>query len=138
MGYKPIPELPARRRGFVPRTLAELMAVVALSALAFAVLTPRAGPAAPRPPLRLSLMRPRAVPIPTFPGTSPTVSVDEGIFRPAPEGVDDRMVVAAPEGIDDAMVVSADPASRRRVVRALPLPHTREPVPVPVLPAPRP
>lgn len=101
------PKTPRKFRPFPPRSLGQLMTVVALSGLAVSSLVPRGGPGVSAPRARWFMAAPGArtrvvPPYATLPAADPMVF-------PAPAGIDDRMVVAAPSGIDDRMIVAPGP-----------------------------
>ena len=83
-----------RRWWFPPRTLGQLMTLVALAGLGLAAVTPKG-----RTPLP-----PRVVPTRWFSPQSPAVR-----FAPLTEraGPDDRFVVTGPARIDEAFIVQA-------------------------------
>jgi len=92
---------------FPPRSLGQLMTVVALSGLAVSAFAPRGGLGVPPPRARRFMAAPAArtwaVP------NDPALPAADPIIFAAPAGIDDRMVVAAPPGIDDRMVVAPGP-----------------------------
>ena len=94
---------PGRVRGFPPRSLSQLMTVVALSGLAMAALVPRGGGRSFAPQRRLA-PPPRLW---SFPApASPRGEAYDRFVITAPEGLDPGIVVAAPEGIDDRMIAA--------------------------------
>jgi hypothetical protein len=118
---KPVEKSPPGLRIGRPRTIGQLMVVVALSGLAFTALAPRYAP--PRP-ARRTLRAVRAVPIQAWvtPGPAAPTSIDERFVHPAAEGIDPKFVVQAPSGIDDGMVVPAEHLWKGSVRRARPVP----------------
>ena len=112
---------PVRGRFAPPRTIRQLMTVVALSGLAMSALSRRDGVVAPRPTfraarptLRVALRALRHQPPvvqPAEPGT-----VDDRILVAAPQGIDARFVVAAPDGIDDGIFAAPARSPRLLVV----------------------
>jgi hypothetical protein len=115
---KPVEKSPPGFRIGRPRTIGQLMVVVALSGLAFTALVPRYAP--PRPARRTL----RAVPIQAWvtPGPVASMSIDDRFVYPAPEGIDPKFVVQAPVGIDDGMIVPAERLWQGSVRRARPVP----------------
>jgi hypothetical protein len=121
---------PTRLRLRLLRTLARLMTLVALCALACAAA--RSQLMAPPPP-RLVYVAPRAVPISTA-VPARVAGLDDRIIHPAPEGLDARIIHRAPEGIDEGIVAAPERLSRPpgtiapRGLRVVPVPGL---VPVP-------
>lgn len=96
---------------YPPRKLGQLMTVVALSGLAMSAIGPRgpgrAGP--PRAPRMSTSPRAWSLANPPLTRVAPEVnlSFDAGIYKAAPQGIDNRFVVDAPQGIDARMIVEA-------------------------------
>ena len=115
----------------LPRTLAQLMTLVALCGLAFAAARPR--PEARPFPLARAVPFPAAVPI-------LVAGLDDRFVHPAPRGLDDRFIVAAPEGLDDGIIVDPGRMSGRLGATAARGPRV-SPTPAPgmrVIPLPAP
>jgi hypothetical protein len=90
-----------RRRWYrLPQSIAELMVVVAISALGLAVLTEGSrrlnkglGP------------KPRLMTVPRGVPPTPVPQPFDPMVIEARQGIDDAMIKQAPEGIDDAMII---------------------------------
>ncbi len=80
-----------------PRTLGQIMTLVALSGFGMAALVPRDG----MPPRRWAVPAPRFGPV--LPPPIP-VPVDRFVIT-ASQMMDERMIIQAPGGIDEAMIV---------------------------------
>jgi hypothetical protein len=116
-GSKSLEKSPPGFRIGRPRTIGQLMVVVALSGLAFTALVPRHAP--PRTVRRTF----RAVPVQAWVTPGPAASsIDDRFVHPAPEGIDPKFVVQAPSGIDDGMIVPAERLWKGSVRRARPVP----------------
>jgi hypothetical protein len=111
----------SRRWCSLPRSIGQLMTIIALSGLALAAYSEHARTRVIPLGARRFVFQPPQVP--------PRVEVQEPrdpSVLVAPRGVDEAMIVTAREGIDDAMIVG--PARlRREAVTILPLPQSGAP-----------
>lgn len=104
------PKPPPKLKGFLPRTLGQIMVLVALSALGITAILPRPVPPPKTPPKGFRIWRaPRALPVP-LPQAPPFPQADR-FLHVAPTAIDEAILVEAPRGIDEAMIV--DPAEGR-------------------------
>ena len=95
-----------RFRRFVPRTIGQIMVLVAVSGLGFTALAPRN--AMPQPGWKTFRARATTVPMWVTPAPGSVASIDKAMVHPAPEAIDPGFIALAPDGIDDGMIVSPD------------------------------